>query len=80
MRPTQPALRITKWLRKSKIAGADLPLEEECTACADVRFRVPFNLRQHLQMPFHQPERERFQETLQRAFDRHVKLAHADED
>ena len=55
-------------------------MEEECTACADVRFRVPFNLRQHLQMPFHQPERERFQETLQRAFDRHVKLAHADED
>jgi hypothetical protein len=31
-------------------------------------------------MPFPQPDRERFQEALQRAFDRHVKLAPADED
>jgi hypothetical protein len=80
MRTKQPAPRITKWLRSSTIAEADVPLEGECTACADVQFRAPFNLGRHRQKPFHQPDRERFQEALQRAFDRHVKLVHAEED
>jgi hypothetical protein len=80
MRTKQPALRITKWLRGSRIVGADIPLEAECTACADIKFEAPFDLRQHLEKPFHQPDRDRFHKELPSAFDRHVNLVHADQD
>ena len=36
-------LRITKWLRTADRAGAEIPLEAECSACADVRFEVSFS-------------------------------------
>jgi hypothetical protein len=77
VRTKEPILRITKWLRTVDLAGADVPLEAECSACADARFEAPFSLRQHLVQPFHQPDRERFEKTLQAAFDKHVREVHS---
>jgi hypothetical protein len=77
MRTKQPSLRITKWLRTDKLAGLEIPLEAECTACADAQFQVPFDIGQQLRKPFIQPNRERFNETLRQAFDEHVRLVHA---
>jgi len=77
MRTAKPSLRITKWLKTTRLAGADIPLEAECTACADTQFQVPFSLRNHIEKPFHQPDRDRFYDSLRRAFDAHVKSAHS---
>lgn len=77
MRTKEPTLRITKWLRTVDRAGAEIPLEAECSACADVRFEAPFSLRHHLVQPFHEPDRERFLQSLQAAFDSHVRDVHS---
>ncbi len=77
MRTKEPTLRITKWLRTATLGGSDVPLEAECTACANVQFQAPFNLREHREQPFHKPDRQRFHEALQRAFEQHVKLVHS---
>ena len=71
MRTKEPTLRITKWLPIVDRAGAEIPLEAECSACADVRFEVSFSLRHHLVQPFHEPDREHFLQSLQGAFERH---------
>ena len=77
MRTKEPTLRITKWLRTADLSGTEIPLEAECSACADARFEAPFSLRHHLVQPFHQPDRDRFQQSLQAAFDRHVSDVHS---
>jgi hypothetical protein len=79
VRTKAPSLRITKWLRTVDLTGAEVPLEAECTACADVQFHAPFSIRHHLIRPFHQPDRERFLKALQSAFDRHVKTMHSND-
>ncbi|MGA9813547.1 MAG: hypothetical protein WBQ64_12255 [Terriglobales bacterium] len=61
----KPFLRVTKWL-------GDIPVEAECMACADTKFRV--------NSTSHRPSREEYQKTLQREFDHHVKTVHMPED
>ena len=59
----KPFLRVTKWL-------GDIPVEAECTACAGgEKFRVISTS--------HRPNREEYSRQLQRAFDHHLKTAHA---
>ena len=57
----KPFLRVTKWL-------GDIPVEAECTACAEVKFQVT--------PASHRPSREEYQKALQRQFDHHVKTVH----
>jgi hypothetical protein len=62
----KPNLRVTKWL------SGDIPLEAECTACADARFNVQFDPRER----FHQPTRQSCAHQLQRQYDAHLKAVH----
>ena len=57
----KPFLRVTRWL-------GDIPVEAECTACAEAKFRV--------NSASHRPSREEYQKALQREFDHHVKTVH----
>jgi len=66
MRTEKPTLRITKWL------GRNIPLEAECTSCADVQFKVGYDPRQK----FHQPDGDHYRNMLQRMFGEHFKLVH----
>ena len=62
----KPFLRVTKWL-------GDIPVEAECTACpAAGKFRATSTS--------HRPNREEYQKQLERAFDHHLKSAHAGDD
>jgi hypothetical protein len=56
----KPFLRVTKL--------GDIPVEAECTACAEVKFQV--------RSASHRPSREEYQKALQREFDHHVKTVH----
>ena len=58
----KPSLRITKW-------PGEIPIEGGCTLCPTFLFRAASTA--------HRPEKADYQEKLQRAFDRHVKDAHA---
>ncbi|HEY3620212.1 MAG TPA: hypothetical protein VGK96_25670 [Candidatus Sulfotelmatobacter sp.] len=58
----KPFLRVTKWL-------GDIPVEAECTACPAGKFRATSTS--------HRPNREEYQKQLERAFDHHLKSAHA---
>jgi hypothetical protein len=58
-------LRVTKWL-------GEIPVEIECTACLEWRFRAT--------SLSHRPNREEFVQQLQRAFDQHFKTVHGAED
>jgi hypothetical protein len=49
-----------------------MPLEGECSACGNVQFKLFHDPRR----PFHQPDRERYRELLQRQFEEHLKVAH----
>jgi hypothetical protein len=61
----KPSLRVSKWM-------GDIPVEAECAVCAGVRFNVsPIS---------HRPNREEYQESLQSAFDAHLKNAHPRKD
>jgi hypothetical protein len=61
----KPFLRVTKWL-------GDIPVEAECTSCpGEEKFRVASSS--------HRPSREEYSSQLQRAFDQHMKTAHAPE-
>ena len=61
----KPSLRVTKWL-------GDVPVEGECTSCADAKFKItPATPR---------PTREEYAKTLQQEFDRHFKYVHMRED
>jgi hypothetical protein len=57
----KPSLHVTKWL-------GDIPVEIDCTACPEWRFRVTSSS--------HRPNREEYSQQLQRAFDQHFKIVH----
>jgi len=62
----EPRLRVTKWF-------TDVAIEAECTACAGSRFKVAeWNSGE----PFHQPDRQHYQDILQQAFEIHRQTAH----
>jgi hypothetical protein len=58
----RPFLRVTKWL-------GTIPLEAECTACADAKFQV--------RASSHRPTVAEYQKALQSQFDQHVKAVHS---
>ena len=60
-----PFIRVTKWL-------GNIPIEAECTRCPGTKFRASSTS--------HRPNREDYQQSLQRDFDLHVKTIHARED
>ncbi len=61
----KPFLRVTKWL-------GDIPVEAECMACPEVKFRVTSTS--------HRPIRAEYQQALQRDFDHHLKVDHSPDD
>ena len=61
----KPFLRVTKWL-------GDIPVEAECTSCADAKFQV--------RSASHRPSREEYQKVLQREFDHHSRAVHLPKD
>jgi hypothetical protein len=70
MRTKLPTFRITRQI--SYDLGRKIPIEAECSACADVRFKIDHDKRE----TYHAPDRERMLENLKRAFDAHVAIAH----
>jgi hypothetical protein len=69
MRTNLPTFRITRQI--SNNLGRKIPIEAECSACADVRFKIDYDKRSS-----YTPDRERMLESLKRAFDAHVAIAH----
>lgn len=66
MRAMEPRLRITRWL-------GNVPVEAECSACANATFRISeWNSGE----PFHQPDRQHYQDILQLRFDLHLVNVH----
>ena len=61
----KPRLRVTQWL-------GEIPVEIECTACPEWKFRAT--------PTSHRPNREESSQQLQRAFDHHFKTVHAAEE
>lgn len=61
----KPFIRVTKWM-------GDIPVEAECTSCAEVKFQA--------RSASHRPVREEYQNVLQREFDLHLKTVHSRED
>jgi hypothetical protein len=62
----KPSLHVTKWL-------GDIPVEAECTACPSAgKFRAT--------SASHRPNCEEYRKQLERAFDHHLKSAHARDD
>ena len=61
----KPFIRVTKWL-------GDIPVEAECTSCADVKFQA--------RSTSHRPSREEYRKVLQREFDHHCRTVHSGED
>jgi hypothetical protein len=60
----KPSLHVTKWL-------GDIPVEIECRACPEWRFRATTTS--------HRPNREEYTRQLQQAFDQHCKAMHGRE-
>jgi hypothetical protein len=58
----KPVLRVTKWL-------GTIPVEAECTACADAKFQA--------RASSHRPNLAEYQKALQSQFDQHVKAVHS---
>lgn len=58
----KPFLRVTKWL-------GDIPVEAECIACPEEKFRVAPSS--------HRPTREEYVTQLQRSFDHHCQTVHS---
>ncbi len=56
-----------------------MPLEAECTACADVQFKVKHDKRLEFTGFIRQPSHDSNAEILQRQFEEHLKLVHAGE-
>jgi hypothetical protein len=57
----KPLLRVTKWL-------SDIPVEAICSACPDLSFRAHGSS--------HRPNREEYQNSLQKQFDSHCQTSH----
>lgn len=70
MRTKLPTFRITRQI--SYDLGRKIPVEAECSACADVRFTIEHDKRK----TYHALDRERMLECLKTAFDVHVAVAH----
>ena len=66
MRTKKTQMWVTKWL-------GSVPLEAECTSCANAQFKVAHG---DPRQPFHQPDRDRYRQLLQHQFDEHLKLVH----
>jgi hypothetical protein len=60
--------------REIKWKGEMVPIEAECSACADARFKVPYDRRQKF---FHQPSRPTYLYQLERAFKVHLLEIHS---
>jgi hypothetical protein len=78
MRTQKPTLRITKWVRRIQAAGPRMPLEAECSACADVQFKIKHDKRLEFTGFLQQQSHDCNAGILQRQFEEHVKLVHAD--
>jgi hypothetical protein len=79
VRTKKPTLRITRWLRKVETSGPRIPLEAECTTCADAQFKIKHDKRSEYCCFLHQPDYDSYERTLQREFEEHLKLVDADE-
>ena len=84
MRSQKPELRITKWLRRIQSAGQQIPLEAECTACADAQFKIKHDKRREWMNIFggigmHNPDRDNCMRILEKLFAEHLKLVHPGE-
>jgi hypothetical protein len=62
MMSRKPVVRVTKWL-------GDIPVEAQCKFCPQVVFRA--------QASSHRPNREEYQQSLQRQFDEHCRAVHS---
>jgi hypothetical protein len=56
-----------------------MPLEAECTACANVQFKVKHDKRLEFTGFLQQQSHDSNAEILQRQFEEHLKLVHAQE-
>ena len=75
MRTQTPELRITRWLRRHD--REPIPFEAECTACADVQFKIKHDKRWTYRGFSELPEsRDGYLEKLQAMFDEHLRLVH----
>ncbi len=80
LRIQKPTLRITKWLRRIGTAGPRIPLEAECTACADAQFKIKHDKSNEYGFFYRSDyNRDRNLSFLQREFELHLKLIHPDE-
>ncbi len=81
VRTQKPALRITRWLRSRR---QPIPLEAECTACAEAQFKIKYDKRSgpfffDRRTPLGPPDHDRCRSALQSEFEEHVNLVHPDE-
>jgi len=74
LRTQKPTLRIAKWVRWIHTAGPRIPLEAECTACADAQFdkRKEYGY-------YRKPDYERNLSFIHGEFEKHLNLVHPDE-
>jgi hypothetical protein len=70
MRTSVPCFRVT---RAISFRGRKIPIEAECSACSDERFKVRYDKREH----FHEPNADANLHSLKLQFEAHVKLAHS---
>jgi hypothetical protein len=70
MEAKEPSLRITRWLQ-TPASRFDIPLEAECTACSDARFKIDDVRRKELE-----PTHAGYLKFLEVQFDQHLRLVH----
>ena len=70
MRTSVPCFRITRVI---SFRGRKIPIEAECSACSDERFKVGYDKREQ----FHEPSADANLHSLKLQFEAHVKLAHS---
>jgi hypothetical protein len=70
MRTKKPSFRVTREITVA--VGGKVPIEAECSCCADALFKIKVDKRE----TYHQPVRELYLNRLKRAFQAHVEIAH----
>lgn len=70
MRTKEPSFRVT---REITYRGKKIPIQAECSACADAEFKLNIDKRK----TYHEPDRESYLLALKRKFDAHLKVVHA---
>jgi hypothetical protein len=70
MEAKDPLLRITRWLQ-TPTSRFDIPVEAECTACSDARFKIDYMPRKD-----HAPTHAGCLKALEALFDQHLRLVH----